>query len=86
MELSEIHPSHEMEYSDYGSDRHDDHNCKICHMSTCLMCHTGSGMDDDELAQECIGYSHWDDIEVEGPDGITHTVKNSGTGWPSGKK
>lgn len=80
MDLKEIHPSHKMEYNDYGSDNHDDHSCKICHMSTCFMCRPGEGPDDDELQAPCWGFPWTEGIY----SGDTLIGRKSGTGWPKG--
>lgn len=69
-----------MEYSDYGDDRHCAEMCKTCRLNHCYLCKDGEGMDDEDLAAECIGYSWWDQIDVE-IDGITHKVKCCKTGW-----
>jgi len=78
MELSKIHPSHQMGYSEYGSDNHDDHSCKTCQMSTCLMCPAGRGMDDGDLAEPCIGFPWLEGVY----DGDRMIGRRSGTGWP----
>jgi len=78
MELREIHPSHDMECNDYGSDDHDDYNCRTCKLSTCIMCRQGSGLDDDELAKPCTGYPWYNGVY----DGDGKLIgRKSGTGW-----
>lgn len=84
MEKSDIHESHDIE-EDYEFAQ-DPHNpawfCRTCRFTSCVLCSTGEGLDDDELAAACLGYSHWDSRKVIADDGITRTVKKSGTGWP----
>ncbi len=83
MKRDDIHESHDIE-QDYEF-AIDPHNpawyCKTCKLSSCCMCPTGEGYDDDDLAVTCLGFSTWSGIKVEGEDGITRTVKRCGTGW-----
>jgi len=82
MDPADIHKSHFIEESDYGTDPHNpSYRCTVCGLASCVMCDTGENTDDDELAAECAGFPVWDAIEVTGDDGITRTVKPCGTGW-----
>lgn len=60
MDIKDIHPSHEMKEFDEFADPHMGTMCIVCHYMTCFLCKTGEGMDDEELADECIG-EHWAD-------------------------
>jgi hypothetical protein len=83
MDEHEIHESHDIE-KDYEFAL-DPHNpawyCKTCNLTSCTMCPTGEGMDDDDLAVQCLGFSIFKGIKVTGDDEITRTVKRCRTGW-----
>jgi hypothetical protein len=75
MKLEEIHKSHHIESSDDGFDPHSPiWVCKICDYISCQFCLMGEGMDDEDLAKECIGFS-WLELTKDG-------FRKSGTGWP----
>jgi hypothetical protein len=78
MQLSEVHASHKMEYSDFSSDSHSDHLCLTCQYYTCVLCTAGEGEYDSELAAPCIGFPWYEG--VYGKDGLLG--RKSGTGWP----
>ena len=81
METDKVHPSHQMEDVDYADDRHCMMSCKVCGMSHCCLCPEGSGIDDDALKAECIGFP-WYRVIWNGDRLIG---RKSGTGWPKGK-
>jgi hypothetical protein len=74
-----VHPSHDVEL-DY--DFPDPHNpgwrCRTCREGTYSMCELD---EDDEMRAPCIGYPWCESRQVTGDDGITRTVRKSGTGW-----
>ena len=81
MEVAKVHPSHQLagHWNDYADGHESQWKCTVCEESACQLCELE---DDDALAEPCIGFSWLDARHVTGPDGITRTVKNSGTGWP----
>ena len=85
MDVIDCHPSHEMttRFLEFDTIHDPVYECKICEEYACSMC---SLDDDDPLREPCVGYSWLIQRQVTGLDGITRTVKHSGTGWPKPPK
>lgn len=81
MDRKDIHESHVMKDNDWGDDRHCPESCENCSLTHCYLCKTGEGMDDEDLAVKCIGFSYYSAYEITGDDGITRRVKRCKTGW-----
>jgi hypothetical protein len=74
-----IHPSHDIEENWDTPDPHcPSWHCRTCRELACSMCKLD---DDDDLRAPCLGYPWYESKQVTGDDGITRTVKKSGTGW-----
>lgn len=83
MKLIDAHFSHTLidYFDDYAQDYHEiQWKCTVCEEAACKGCPAAG----TALAAPCIGFSWLAALHVTGPDGITRTVKKSGTGWPEG--
>lgn len=86
MEKSDADPSHQLVtyWNDYADMHESQWKCAVCEESACQQ--NCPLEDTDALAEPCAGFSWVDAVMVDGPDGITRTVKKSGTGWPELRK